>query len=204
MVDEEGDSQEVPSAEVELPEGEGIELEGLDALADLLDSVSEEDIAKITEEVEESSPQYELDIPGYEISVDIEDELRGWNKEFELVSGEENSFGIRFENVSEEEFPGAELTEIQLRGPSGVMGYSETVEVPNISPGEIEVVEFPVRVTIEGSCGVHARIEVNDGGDVLVDGVEENELNEALRAVPRERLQMVSKLSEIQEILENE
>jgi len=166
--------------------------------------LSEEEVEEIQEKMEDKreSRQYKLEIPNIFVAVENEPDIEFRNESSELVRGVENTLTLRFENIGENDFPGGELTQIEITsGMSGGVEYDGRVEIPEIPVGETRDAEVTIDIYSEGMCGIQARIELDGRGTVELDGSGNNTLSKALLSIPRENLRIISELEEIKNAL---
>jgi hypothetical protein len=175
-------------------------MENVDEIADELNLTDEEIqniISELPEDMDDQENKCVLAVPEIRSKVP---EL-GFHSEgiiTEFVSGVENEVQIEFENIGEIDFPGGLLTDIEFNtGFSGGIAFTEEIEIPEIGVGEKKVVSEDFRIYPEGQGGIRATIESYGEKEVEIKSSDENKLNEVFRAVPKERIQIISELKEI-------
>lgn len=168
-------------------------LEDLDLSKEQLEGIIEE----INSDIETEDNIYKLKVKEMESEVGSID-FHSTGELVELVSGEENILTVKLENIGENHFPGGVMSNIELRiGISGGVSFTKEVEIPPIEAGEVKHIELAVNVFHNGQLGLHADVEPVDEGSIEIKSTNSNEINEPFRAIPREQIEIVSHLEDI-------
>lgn len=126
--------------------------------------------------------------------------------EREAVSGDIHCIKIKVQNDGERTFPGGELTDISLSSGFQTFSYEDiNSDIAELAPGEKDTMHVHLNIGIEGAVTFKGKIASIDQSLVQIQSSEPepNVFTFGLRAIPRERLQMLTSLENIKEGLNN-